>query len=94
MIVKCPVCSGALALGDRNGRHVASEAHFPHADAGGTMRCSPLTRGEWLQLTIDAAGLRSAGGGPPSSARGSSRKAVRILDAGLGAAPPSRKTAG
>ncbi|MFL5262708.1 MAG: hypothetical protein ACJ79L_09965, partial [Anaeromyxobacteraceae bacterium] len=63
MIVTCPVCRAALALGDRNGRHVASEAHFPHADAEGTMRCSPLTRGEWLKLTVDGGGPRSPGGG-------------------------------
>ena len=92
MIVTCPVCHGALALGDRNGRHVASAAHFPHADAGGTLRCSPLTRGEWFELTIDAAGLRSAGGGPSSSAGGSSRKAVCIVDTGIRAARSSRKT--
>ncbi|MFL5246597.1 MAG: hypothetical protein ACJ79M_00590 [Myxococcales bacterium] len=93
MIVTCPVCRGALALGDRNGRHVASEVHYPHADAGGTMRCSPLTRAEWRELTIDAAGLRSAGGGPPSSAGRRSRKTLRILDTAVRAAHPWRKTA-
>ena len=38
-------CVPAVAgVGGRNGRHVASEAHYPHPDATGTMVCSPLTR--------------------------------------------------
>jgi hypothetical protein len=77
VIVTCPVCRGALALGDRNGRHVASEAHFPHPDAGGTMRCSPPTRGDWLALSVDAGGLRRTGGGSPD--RDSSRRNLRIV---------------
>ncbi len=46
MIATCPVCRRALALADRNGRHVASEAHYPHRDATGTMVCSPPSRAE------------------------------------------------
>ena len=53
MIATCPVCRRSLALADRNGRHVASEAHYPHPDASGTMICTPLTRAEWGNLTID-----------------------------------------
>jgi len=46
VIVTCPVCRRSLALADRNGRHVASEAHYPHPDASGTMICSPPTRAD------------------------------------------------
>jgi hypothetical protein len=62
VILTCPVCRGFLALGDRNGRHVASEAHYPHPDAGGTMVCLPLTRAEWGHLTVDEGESRSPGG--------------------------------
>ena len=44
MIVACPACGRSLALADRNGRHVASEAHYPHLDADGTLICSPPAR--------------------------------------------------
>ncbi len=44
MIVACPACRRSLALADRNGRHVASEAHYPHLDAAGRMVCSPPAR--------------------------------------------------
>lgn len=65
VIATCPVCRRSLALADRNGRHVASEAHYPHPDASGTMVCSPLTRGEWGELTADVDGRpRSPGGAP------------------------------
>lgn len=43
MIATCPVCRRSLALGDRSGRHVASEAHYPHVGASGAMACSPPT---------------------------------------------------
>ncbi len=52
-LITCPVCRRSLALADRNGRHVASEAHYPHPDARGTMVCSPLTGADWCQLTVD-----------------------------------------
>jgi hypothetical protein len=64
VITTCPVCRRSLALADRSGRHVASEAHYPHADANGTMICSPLTPAEWGNLTIDG-DRRAAGGTPP-----------------------------
>jgi hypothetical protein len=65
VITTCPVCCRSLALADRSGRHVASEAHYPHADASGTMICSPLTRAEWGNLTVDGGyGTRSPGGTP------------------------------
>lgn len=44
MIIACPACRRSLALADRNGRHVASEAHYPHLDAAGRMVCSPPAR--------------------------------------------------
>jgi len=53
VIATCPVCRRSLALADRNGRHVASEAHYPHLDASGTMVCSPLTLAERGSLTVD-----------------------------------------
>jgi hypothetical protein len=56
MIVTCPACRRSLALADRNGRHVASEAHYPHHDASGTMICSPPARGESVPLTGDVEG--------------------------------------
>jgi hypothetical protein len=62
VILTCPVCAGFLALGDRNGRHVASAAHYPHRDAGGTMVCLPLGRAEWGHLTVDDGQSRSPGG--------------------------------
>jgi hypothetical protein len=62
VILTCPVCGEFLALGDRNGRHVASAAHYPHPDASGRMICSPLTRPEWGHLTIDDGEARSPGG--------------------------------
>jgi uncharacterized protein YbaR (Trm112 family) len=61
VIVTCPVCRRFLSLGDRNGRHVASEAHYPHPGAGGMMVCSPLTPGEWGHLTVDDGDTRSPG---------------------------------
>jgi uncharacterized protein YbaR (Trm112 family) len=61
VIVTCPVCRRFLSLADRNGRHVASEAHYPRPGAGGTMVCSPLTPAEWGHLTIDAGDTRSPG---------------------------------
>jgi hypothetical protein len=65
VIATCPVCRRSLALADRNGRHVASEAHYPHPDASGTMVCSPLTPAEWRKLTVDVDGEpRSPGGSP------------------------------
>jgi hypothetical protein len=65
VIVTCPVCRRSLALADRNGRHVASEAHYPHPDASGTMVCSPLTRLEWGNLTADVGGGPRSPGDPP-----------------------------
>lgn len=65
MIITCPVCRRPLALADRNGRHVASEAHYPHADPSGRMVCSPLTLGELGRLTVDGGG---ASGGSPGKA--------------------------
>lgn len=49
----CPACRHSLALADRNGRHVASEAHYPHRDENGAMSCSPPTRAELGNLTVD-----------------------------------------
>lgn len=43
VIATCPVCRRSLALGDRSGRHVASEAHYPRVDASGAKVCSPPT---------------------------------------------------
>jgi hypothetical protein len=65
MIVTCPVCRRSLALADRSGRHVASEAHYPHHSASGTMICSPPTREELSTLTGGADGEpRSPGRAP------------------------------
>jgi hypothetical protein len=47
---------------DRNGRHVASEAYYPHPGASGTMVCLPLTRADWGHLTVDEGESRSPGG--------------------------------
>jgi hypothetical protein len=41
VIDTCPVCRRSLGLADRNGRHVASEAHYPRHDAAGVAVCSP-----------------------------------------------------
>jgi len=65
LITTCPVCARSLALADRSGRHVASEAHYPHLDATGTMRCSPPARAEWGALTGDVDGEPRSPGGPP-----------------------------
>ena len=53
MIATCPVCRRSLALADRNGRHVASEAHYPRRDEKGAMICSPPTSADRGNLTID-----------------------------------------
>jgi hypothetical protein len=62
VIITCPVCRRYLALADRNGRHVASEAHYPHADACGTMVCSPPTLEELGRLTVDAGSASNSPG--------------------------------
>jgi hypothetical protein len=49
----CRVCRRSISLADRNGRHVASEAHYPHRDASGTMTCTPLTHVDRAPLTVD-----------------------------------------
>jgi hypothetical protein len=56
VIATCPVCRRSLGLADRNGRHVASEAHYPHPDASGTMVCSALARAERGNLTVEVDG--------------------------------------
>jgi len=65
VIATCPVCHRSLALADRNGQHVASEVHYPHADASGTMVCSPLNPGEWGELNAGVDGRPRSPGGPP-----------------------------
>ncbi len=64
LITTCPVCRRSLALADRSGRHVASEAHYPHLDATGTMSCSPPARAEWGALSGDVNGGSRSPGGP------------------------------
>jgi hypothetical protein len=49
----CPACRRSLALADRNGRHVASEVHYPHRDDSGVLACSPPARAEMRKLTVD-----------------------------------------
>ena len=66
-MVTCPVCRRSLALADRNGRHVASEAHFPHRDPSGVMTCSPLTLTELGSLTVDVECERRPLGGAHST---------------------------
>jgi hypothetical protein len=53
VIVICPVCRRSLALADCSGRHVASEAHYPHLAANGIWVCSPSTRAQQGHLTVD-----------------------------------------
>jgi hypothetical protein len=53
VIAMCPACGRSLALADRNGRHVASEAHYPHRDASGTVICSPPGLTGRCALTVD-----------------------------------------
>jgi hypothetical protein len=75
VIATCPVCGRCLALGDRNGRHVASEAHYPRRDASGAMTCSPPGRAERRHLTVDMGGEpRSPGRAPLQLVRPSVRK--------------------
>ena len=59
-MVTCPACRRSLALADSNGRHVASEAHYPHLDASGTLVCSLPAR------TVSRAG--------PGAARAASQR--------------------
>ena len=79
MIVTCPVCRRSLALADRNGRHVASEAHYPHPDASGTMICSSPTR-------ADRGTLRGGADGEP---RSPDSAPLRILGAFAGKLVPN-----
>jgi len=65
VIATCPVCRPSLALADCSGRHVASEAHYPHPDASGTMVCSPPTRAQRENLTADVDGDRRSPGEAP-----------------------------
>jgi hypothetical protein len=44
MMSICPACGRSLGLADRNGLHVADEAHYPHRDESGAMRCTWLSR--------------------------------------------------
>jgi hypothetical protein len=75
VIAMCPVCGRCLALADRNGRHVASEAHYPRWDASGTVICSPPTRAERGDLTVDVGTEpRSPGRAPLRLVRASVRK--------------------
>ena len=76
MIAMCPVCGRCLALADRNGRHVASEAHYPRRDASGMMICSPLTRAKRGELTVDVDERRSPGRAPRRLVTPSVRKVV------------------
>jgi hypothetical protein len=62
--MRCSVCGRCLALADRNGRHVASEAHYPRQDASGMMICSPPTRAGLGELTLDVDGRGSPGPTP------------------------------
>jgi hypothetical protein len=65
VIVTCPVCRRSLGLADCSGRHVASEAHYPHLATNGIMVCSPPTRAQRGHLAADVDGEpRSPGGAP------------------------------
>jgi hypothetical protein len=44
MMATCPACGRSLGLADRNGLHVADEAHYPRRDEGGAMDCAWLAR--------------------------------------------------
>jgi hypothetical protein len=44
MMATCPACGRSLGLADRNGLHVADEAHYPRRDEGGAMDCTWLAR--------------------------------------------------
>jgi hypothetical protein len=65
VIVTCPVCRRSLALADCSGRHVASEAHYPHLAANGIWVCSPPAFAQQGHPTVDPVRApRSPGGAP------------------------------